>query len=419
LGPQSHIGEGTLRAKQRSLIQGMRSTVLARRIIRMTCPVALLAIPVLLAGCSAVVLDPSGDIALQQRNLIIESTLLMLAIIIPVIVLTLLFAHRYRASNREAVYDPEWHHSTQLEVAIWSAPLAIIVALGAITWLSTHTLDPYRALAAPGAGAQSKAAAKPLNVDVVALDWKWLFFYPDLGIATVNELAAPVDMPIDFKITSATVMNSFFIPALAGQIYAMAGMQTQLHAVINKQGDYTGISANYNGAGFSRMNFTFRGLAQPEFDQWVAKVKAHGGALTRDAYNQLQLPSEAVPPTYYKSFEPGLFDAILGMCTLPGKMCVGQMNQIDASGGAGKESQENKEKLEYDNMRLESGHEASGATYPASGRPPHSDVQPEGMQPRAIAPEVNQPGQPGTDMGHAMPGAPQTPAPAQLNNRNN
>jgi cytochrome o ubiquinol oxidase subunit II len=264
---------------------------------------------------------------------------------------------------------------------------------------------------------------KPLDVQVVALDWKWLFFYPELGIATVNELAAPVNVPIAFKITSGTVMNSFFIPALAGQVYAMAGMQTQLHAVINEEGTYNGFSANYSGSGFSRMNFAFHGLTQQGFDQWVAKVKGGGPALDRAAYLQLEKPSEQVPVKYFSSVENGLYDAILNMCATPGKMCMSEMNHIDAMGGAGTESHENYERLQYDNLRLEEGHEAPSATFPASGRPPRGggdgDVQPEGMKPREGSPEVNQPSGPDAHQGHAVPGAPSGPAPAQLNNKTN
>jgi cytochrome o ubiquinol oxidase subunit II len=345
---------------------------------------------------------------------------LMLLIIVPVIALTLTFARRYRADNTEAVYDPEWHHSTQLEVAIWTAPLLIIIALGAITWLSTHTLDPYRPLTHLDGSQPVAPGVKPLDVQVVALDWKWLFFYPEQGIATVNELAAPVNVPIAFKITSGTVMNSFFIPALAGQVYAMAGMQTQLHAVINEEGAYNGFSANYSGSGFSRMNFAFHGLTQQGFDQWVAKVKGGGPALDRAAYLQLEKPSEQVPVKYFSSVENGLYDAILNMCATPGKMCMSEMHHIDATGGAGTESHENYERLQYDNLRMEEGHEAPSATFPASGRPPRSgEVQPEGMKPREGAPDVNQPSGPDAHQGHAVPGAPSGPAPAQLNNKTN
>ena len=186
-----------------------------------------------LSGCDLLLLNPPGDIAWQQGRLIVQSTYLMLLIIVPVIILTLLFAWRYRASNRDATYKPEWDHSTQLELVIWSAPLMIIIALGAITWISTHTLDPYRPLDRIAEGKPVAEGVKPLEIEVVALDWKWLFLYPEQGIATLNEVAAPVDRPIKFKITAEHVMNSFYIPALAGQIYAMPGMQTILHAVMN------------------------------------------------------------------------------------------------------------------------------------------------------------------------------------------
>lgn len=192
----------------------------------------LLPAVLLLSGCQTVLMSPSGDLAVQQRDIILISLVLMLLIVVPVIGLTLFFAWRYRASNQKATYKPDWDHSTVLELLIWSAPLLIIIALGALTWVSTHKLDPFRPLERISHGREIPAGVKPLEVDVVALDWKWLFIYPEQGIATVNELAAPVDRPIQFKITASTVMNSFFIPSLAGQIYAMPGMETKLHAVI-------------------------------------------------------------------------------------------------------------------------------------------------------------------------------------------
>ena len=343
-----------------------------------------------------VVMQPSGDIAARQRDLIVASTGLMLLIILPVIAFTLLFAWRYRQSNTEAEYDPDWHHSTQLEVLIWSAPLVIVVALGALTWISTHTLDPYRPLSRIDGSRPLAAGVKPVTVEVVALDWKWLFFYPDQGIATVNELAAPVDVPINFKITSATMMNSFFVPALAGQIYAMAGMETKLHAIINKEGVYEGLSSNYSGSGFSRMTFKFHGLTQDGFDQWVAKVKSDGKALSRDDYVALEKPSEREPVRYFSSVDPGLYGSILNMCAHPGKMCMGEMMSIDAKGGGGKESHENHERLRYDNRHSEQGDEAPGATFPASDRAPRSDDH--------------------QHHDHSMPGMKHDgPAPAQMN----
>ncbi len=290
----------------------------------------------MLAGCGTVVFNASGDIARQQGSLIVHSTLLMLLIIVPVLALTGLVAWRYRQSNRAATYTPEWDHSTQLELVIWMVPLLIIIALGAITWISTHTLDPYRPLDRIDRGRAVASDVKPLVVDVVALDWKWLFIYPEQGIATVNEAAAPVDRPIRFNITASSVMNSFFIPAVAGQVYAMPGMQTQLHAVVNKAGTYEGFSANYSGAGFSHMRFAFRGVDEAGFEQWVAQARAHPAPLDRPAYLQLEIPSEKAPVAFYGQIDAGLFDAILNRCVAPGTTCMNQtmMHDMHANGAA-------------------------------------------------------------------------------------
>jgi cytochrome o ubiquinol oxidase subunit 2 len=319
--------------------------------VRVLRNVLLLTLATLMAGCNAVVLHPFGDVAIQQRNLIIASTVLMLLVIVPVIVLTFVFAWRYRHNNPDATYDPEWHHSTALELVIWSAPLLIIIALGALTWIATHTLDPYRPIGRIDASRPVTEQMKPLNVQVVALDWKWLFIYPDYGIATVNELAAPIDVPIHFVITSSTVMNSFFIPALAGQIYAMPGMQTELHAVINQAGDYEGFSANYSGAGFSGMHFRFKGMSEGDFDGWIAKVKADGGKLERADYMQLEKPSQREPVHYYASTATNLYNAILNLCVDPNKMCMSDMMKIDAKGGLGMAGVYNVSRLAYDKPR--------------------------------------------------------------------
>ncbi|MFJ9531562.1 ubiquinol oxidase subunit II [Herbaspirillum sp. NPDC101396] len=284
---------------------------------------------ILLAGCNTVVLNPSGDIANQQGRLIIISTILMLLIIVPVIVLICLFAWRYRQNNTAARYEPDWDHSTQLELVIWGAPLLIIIALGLLTWISTHTLDPYRKLSRLDAQRPIPENVKPLVVEVVALDWKWLFIYPEQGIATVNELAAPVDRPIEFKITASTVMNSFYIPALAGQIYAMPGMQTKLNAVINKPGEFEGFSANYSGAGFSDMRFKFHGVSNEDFDAWVKKVKSGSGALKRAEYIALEKPSIKDPVQHFNAVDGTLFHAILNRCVAEGQVCMDQQMMTD------------------------------------------------------------------------------------------
>lgn len=289
----------------------------------------------MLCACHAVVLNPSGDVAEQQRDLLIFSTLLMLIVIVPVMVMTVVFAWRYRQSNRAARYEPDWDHSIHLELFIWAAPLLIIIGLGALTWVGTHLLDPYRAIGRIRAGQSVEHAARPLQVEVVALDWKWLFIYPEYGIATVNALAAPLDRPLEFRITASSVMNSLFIPALAGQIYAMPGMETRLNAVANQNGDYQGFSANYSGAGFSNMHFVFSVMSDEDFDRWVARIKAGGGSLQRSDYLRLEQPSEREPVHGYAAVDPGLYGAILNRCVEAGTLCASEMMAIDARGGLG------------------------------------------------------------------------------------
>ncbi|WP_414708764.1 ubiquinol oxidase subunit II [Ramlibacter sp.] len=281
-------------------------------------------------------MKPHGDIAVQQAQLIVTSTFLMLLIIVPVIALTLFFAFRYRQSNTEATYAPDWDHSTRLELIIWGAPLLIIIALGAITWISTHKLDPYRPLERIDAQRALPASVRPLVVNVVAMDWKWLFVLPEQGVATVNELAAPVDRPIEFRITASSVMNTFYVPALAGMVYAMPGMETRLNAVINRAGVYDGLSANYSGAGFSDMRFKFHGMTDAGFAAWVEAHRAAAEPLTREAYLKLEQPSQREPVRRFASVDPGLWDAIVNRCVDGKKMCMHQMMEIDAAGGAGK-----------------------------------------------------------------------------------
>lgn len=309
---------------------------------------ALLPLVATLGGCNFLVLDPAGDVALQQRDLLVISTLLMLLIIIPVMALTVFFAWKYRASNTSARYEPEWSHSTQMELVIWSAPLLIVICLGALTWMGTHLLDPYRPLDRLAAGKPVPEGTKPFEVEVVALDWKWLFIYPEQGIATVNDLAAPVGRPIHFRITSSSVMNAFYVPTLAGMIYAMPGMRTELYAVANGEVESRGFSSNYSGAGFSGMSFRFRALNGGAFDSWVAEAKASSEGLTRAAYLELEKPSQNVPVRRFSTVDPALFEAILNLCVETGKMCASEMMSIDAKGGLGIESAANTLPLTYD-----------------------------------------------------------------------
>ncbi|NYT42216.1 ubiquinol oxidase subunit II [Sphingomonas sp. R-74633] len=326
---------------------------------------AMLALPAFaaLCGCNMIVLDPAGDVARQQGDLVIASVLLMLLIIIPVMALIVLFAWRYRATNTEATYEPDWDHSTSLELVIWAAPLLIIICLGAITWTSTHLLDPYRPLSRTGPNQPVAANVKPLEVQVVALDWKWLFIYPEQGIATVNEMAAPVGRPIRFRISASSVMNSFYIPALAGQIYAMPAMETPLNAAFDKTGVFQGFSANYSGHGFSKMRFKAHAVDQAGFDAWVAEAKKAGATLDRAEYLKLERPSEGEPVRHYASVETGLFDRVTNMCVEPGKMCMHQMMALDAQGGMGKAGLYNVRQLAYDKTGARGTHSHDGKSF--------------------------------------------------------
>lgn len=289
----------------------------------------------LLASCKPVVLSPSGDVAAQQRDLLVAATGLMLLIIVPVMALTVWFAWHYRARNGLARYRPDWDHSTKLEFVIWAAPLLIIISLGALTWVGTHLLDPYRPLNRLSANEVLAPEQAPLKVQVVALDWKWLFIYPEQGVAAVNELALPVNRPVEFQLTSSTVMNAFYVPAMAGMIYAMPGMQTTLHGVINYPGAYKGIASHYSGAGFSGMHFTVTATEADAFTAWVDKVRAAGGTLDRARYLDLAAPSENVAPMTFAKVDPQLFARIVNMCVEEGRMCMAEMAAIDARGGGG------------------------------------------------------------------------------------
>ncbi|MBA2126285.1 ubiquinol oxidase subunit II [Hyphomicrobium methylovorum] len=278
----------------------------------------------LLAGCQGDVLDPAGDIALQQRNLIYISTVLMLLIIVPVLILIVLFAWRYRESNKDASYDPKFHHSTGLELVIWSIPLLVIICLGAVTWSSTHLLDPFRRLDRIAEGKPADRSQAPLVIQVVSLDWKWLFIYPKQNVASINELVLPVDREVRFDMTSANMMNTFYAPTLAGMIYTMPGMRSQLHAVLNRPGEYQGLSANYSGAGFSDMRFRLRGIAQSEFDQWLRQKQATSTPLTTRDYLKLAAPTEKNAIQWFSAAPEGLFDRIVNRCVKPGQTCISE-----------------------------------------------------------------------------------------------
>ncbi|MFQ1064439.1 ubiquinol oxidase subunit II [Bordetella trematum] len=256
----------------------------------------------LLGGCSLELLSPKGEVGAQEKVLLLTATGLMLLIVVPVIFMTIWFVWKYRASNTEAEYLPTWSHSGRIEFVVWTIPCIIIIILAVITWRSTHALDPYKPL---------ESDVKPVTIEVVSMDWKWLFIYPEYDIATVNQIVFPVNTPLNFRITSNSVMNSFFIPQLGSQIYSMAGMETKLHLIANEEGDYAGLSANYSGGGFSGMRFRAIATSQQKFEDWVKQAKDSGQALTPAVYDALAKPSERNPVTLYSDVPAGMFDFIM------------------------------------------------------------------------------------------------------------
>ena len=262
-----------------------------------------------LSGCKGGIWSPMGIVAAKEKNLMILATILMLIVVIPVILLTLWFAWRYR-EGANAKYAPKWAHSTKLEIVCWGVPFIIILILSIITWVSTHSLSPYKPL---------KSDKPAIEIDVVALDWKWMFIYPKYNIATVNFIEIPKDRSVHFKITSAAPMNSFFIPELGSQIYAMAGMTTQLYLKADHNGKYRGFSANYTGAGFAEMQFYTKVVNQDDFDSWVNQVKnGKHSDLTWDYFwSKLVKPSTADPVSYYSNVDKGLFGDIVKYYMIP------------------------------------------------------------------------------------------------------
>jgi cytochrome o ubiquinol oxidase subunit II len=257
----------------------------------------------LVASCQpAGILDPQGPIAAAERLLLINTTAIMLVVVVPVILATLAFAWWYRSSNARAGRSPDLRYEGRMEFVIWSIPALTVMLLGGVIWISSHELDPR---------APIPADADPLRVDVVALDWKWLFIYPDQGVAAVNQLVIPAGTPVNFRLTSATVMNSFFIPQLGSQIYTMGGMTTHLNLLADAPGEFPGFSANYSGDGFSQMRFIAKAVPAGDFDGWVAQVQGAGSALDDAAYAELAKPSQAVPPKTYGSVAPQLFERIV------------------------------------------------------------------------------------------------------------
>jgi cytochrome o ubiquinol oxidase subunit 2 len=261
-------------------------------------------------------LMPSGAIGIGERDLMLHATFLMLIVVVPVFLLIILIAWRYRAANTHAKYTPDWEHSTMEEFIWWVIPFEIVLVLGALTWSSTYQLDPSRTLS---------ETVQPYTVQVVALPWKWLFIYPEEGVASVNELALPTNRPIEFQITADAPMNSFWIPALGGQMYAMTGMTTELNLIAAHAGTYSGRSANYSGEGFAQMTFTARAMDEAEFNAWMGQAKASSMMLTPDAYASLAAPSDAGPVRYYGMVTMTFADIVNKFMAMPMDMTTHDM----------------------------------------------------------------------------------------------
>jgi cytochrome o ubiquinol oxidase subunit 2 len=261
-----------------------------------------------LGGCSEGVLDPKGPIAAAERQILFNSLGIMLAIVIPTILATIGVAWWFRSSNKRARYLPNFEYSDRLEMLVWSIPAMTVLLVGGVAWVGSHDLDPRKPIV---------SSAKPIRVQVVSLDWKWLFIYPDHGIATVNQLTIPVGAPVSFELTSSGVMNSFFVPQLGGQIYTMAGMMTRLHLQADHPGTYLGLSANYSGRGFSDMRFNVEALPAENFGEWLDTTHGAGPVLDAQAYADLAKPSQAVAPFTYRAVALNLFDGILSSTMQP------------------------------------------------------------------------------------------------------
>lgn len=260
-------------------------------------------------GTNVAVLNPKGQIASQQRDLMIIATLLMLIVVIPVFILTFLISWRYREGNhRKTTYTPDHDSSHALEAIWWAIPFIIIVVLSGIIWKSSHELDPYRPI---------ETTKRPLTVQVVALEWKWLFIYPEQGVATVNYLQIPEDTPVNFKLTSDAPMNSFWVPQLGGQVYTMSGMETQLHLIANERGEYTGQSANLSGDGFAGMKFKVNVTNQEEFEGWAETAQQSSKQLDSDTYNNLAEPSKSNPPTTFAYNDKRIYGNVIAKYRAP------------------------------------------------------------------------------------------------------
>ncbi len=262
----------------------------------------VLALLVSLCACQPAVLDPQGFVARSEKTILIDSLAIMLAIVVPTIVAILAFAWWFRASNTRAKYLPEWAYSGQIELIVWGIPLLTIMLLGGVAWISSHDLDPATPLA---------SVNKPIEIQGISLDWKWLFIYPEQHIATVNQLVVPAGVPVRFLLTSASVMNVFSVPQLGSMIYAMNGMTSTLNLIADNPGTFLGRSAHYSGDGFSDMRFGVRALPADQFASWAAAMRGNGKALDAAAYAQLARQSSNLAPSAYGDADPAIFSKVV------------------------------------------------------------------------------------------------------------
>ena len=262
-----------------------------------------------LTGCQPAVLDPRGAVGLAQRTILIDSVAIMLAIVIPTILAIAAFGWWFRASNTKAKYLPTFAYSGRIEMITWSIPLLVIILLGGVAWIGSHDLDPARPLASD---------VKPLEIQVVSLDWKWLFIYPEQRVAAVNQLVVPAGVPLHFSLTSGSVMNAFFIPQLGSMIYTMNGMTTRLNLIADQPGVLRGQSSHYSGDGFSDMNFEVRAVPADQFTAWVGTTRQAGATLTPATYAELSKQSIKVAPFSYREVDPDMFNKIVSQELPPG-----------------------------------------------------------------------------------------------------
>jgi cytochrome o ubiquinol oxidase subunit 2 len=256
----------------------------------------------IVSGCNRGILDPVGPVGSAEKTILINSTAIMLAIILPTMAATVAFAWWFRRGNSKATYRPDWEYSGAIEMVVWAIPALTIMLLGGITWIGSHDLEPSKPL---------PSKSTPLKVDVVSLDWKWLFIYPDQGVATVNQLVVPAGTPVSFRLTSATVWNAFFVPQMGSMIYTMPRMTTQLNLQADKPGTYNGLSSHFSGDGFPGMQFQVQALPADQFALWAQNAHASQLKLDGPGYAALSRPSSYVKPMTYGAVSPGLFDAIV------------------------------------------------------------------------------------------------------------